>query len=117
MTQPSSQPRPSTPAPTPTELRRLDDGRIEIGWSDGLRRVHTPQELRDACPCATCRERRAAEPQEPPVLRVLSREETEPLTVTGMKPVGQYAYSIDFSDGHGTGIYLFDYLRELGHDA
>jgi DUF971 family protein len=31
-----------------------------------------------------------------------------------MKPVGQYAYAISFSDGHETGIYLFDYLHDLG---
>jgi DUF971 family protein len=108
---------PSTPAPMPTSLRRLEDGRIEIAWSDGVCRVHSPQELRNACPCATCRERRTAEPQQQSMLRVLSLEETEPLLVTGMKPVGQYAYSIDFSDGHGTGIYLFEYLRELGREG
>ena len=31
-----------------------------------------------------------------------------------MKPVGNYAYSIDFSDGHDTGIYALERLRELG---
>ena len=30
--------------------------------------------------------------------------EARPLTIQGMKPVGNYAYSIDFSDGHGSGI-------------
>ena len=34
-----------------------------------------------------------------------------------MKPVGSYAYSIDFSDGHNTGIYTLESLREMGHDA
>jgi DUF971 family protein len=28
--------------------------------------------------------------------------------------VGSYAYSIDFSDGHNTGIYTLESLRELG---
>ena len=36
------------------------------------------------------------------------------LAVTGMQPVGQYAYSIEFSDGHSSGIYTLEYLRELG---
>jgi DUF971 family protein len=27
--------------------------------------------------------------------------------------VGQYAYGIAFSDGHSSGIYTLDYLREL----
>jgi DUF971 family protein len=31
-----------------------------------------------------------------------------------MEPVGHYAYSIQFSDGHNTGIYTLDLLRSLG---
>jgi DUF971 family protein len=27
--------------------------------------------------------------------------------------VGNYAISIAFSDGHGTGIYRYDFLRQL----
>jgi DUF971 family protein len=34
-----------------------------------------------------------------------------------MKPVGNYAYSIDFSDGHDTGIYTLESLRQLGHPS
>lgn len=106
----------SAAAPIPSALRRLEDGSIEISWHDGSRHQHTPRQLRDACPCATCREKRSAAP-ETPILPVLSPEETRPLAVTGMKPVGQYAYAISFSDGHETGIYLFDYLHDLGRDA
>lgn len=115
MAPPDDTPTAAGPA-HPTALRRLGDGSIEITWNDGVRRVHSPRQLRDACPCATCREKRDAGP---PVslLPVLSPEETRPLTVTGMKPIGHYAYSIGFSDGHETGIYLFDYLRELGRQA
>lgn len=43
------------------------------------------------------------------------RRATEPLRIAAMKPVGNYAYSIDFSDGHDTGIYTLETLRELGH--
>jgi DUF971 family protein len=41
-------------------------------------------------------------------------DELRSLTLSGMEPVGNYAYSIAFSDGHNTGIYTFDLLRELG---
>jgi len=101
----------------PRSIRRLDDprspGAIEIAWSDGATSVYTPRLLRDACPCATCREKRV-EPARPNPLTVLAPEELAPLTISGMKPVGQYAYSIEFSDGHSSGIYTLDYLRELG---
>lgn len=35
------------------------------------------------------------------------------VTVTGWVPVGAYAIQFRFSDGHNTGIYSFDYLREI----
>ena len=53
--------------------------------------------LRKACPCATCREKRAAPPSLPADLPVLSLAEARPLAILGMKPVGNYAYSIAFS--------------------
>ena len=34
--------------------------------------------------------------------------------VLGWEQVGNYAIRFDFSDGHGTGLYTFDYLRKLG---
>lgn len=98
--------------PVPQALRRLDDGRVEIAWSDGVRVAYTPRLLRDACPCATCREKRV-EPAAKPLLQVLAPQEIAPLSIAGMKPVGQYAYSIEFSDGHSSGIYTLEYLREL----
>ena len=104
------------PPPVPTAIRRAMDAAtgnaIEIDWSDGATARYTAKLLRDACPCATCREKRAAPP--PTVgLTVLRPEELVPLAVTGMRPVGQYAYSIAFTDGHDTGIYTLEYLREL----
>jgi DUF971 family protein len=33
--------------------------------------------------------------------------------VTGWEIVGNYAVRFDFSDGHRSGIYSFDYLRAL----
>lgn len=35
------------------------------------------------------------------------------VTVTGWNPVGGYAIQFTFSDGHNTGLYSFDYLREI----
>ena len=36
-----------------------------------------------------------------------------PLTALGAELVGNYALKIEFSDGHNTGIYSWDYLREI----
>lgn len=37
--------------------------------------------------------------------------------VVDAKPVGRYAVRIVFDDGHESGIYSWDYLRELGTRA
>ena len=77
-------------------------------------REYTFRELREKCPCATCREKRRAPPLPSNMLPVLSAAEIAPLQITSMKPTGNYAYSIEFSDGHDTGIYTLENLREMG---
>ena len=34
--------------------------------------------------------------------------------IARLEPVGNYAVRIVFSDGHDTGLYVWEYLRELG---
>lgn len=36
--------------------------------------------------------------------------------ITGAEPVGNYAIRLIFSDGHGTGLFTWDYLARLGRD-
>ena len=101
----------------PTQLELLDANRLLIDWSDGHKREYTVAELRAACPCASCREKRAAPPAPATLLPVLSAAEARPLSILAMSPVGNYAYSIHFSDGHNTGIYTLELLRGLGREA
>jgi DUF971 family protein len=98
-------------SPLPTKLELVGESELLIAWSDGQQRRYAFRELRDRCPCATCREKHKTPT---PLLPVLSTGEAQPLKVLGMKPVGNYAYSINFSDGHDTGIYSFELLRQLG---
>ncbi len=103
--------------PYPTALGFTPDNRLQITWSDQSRRTYGFRELRDACPCATCREKRNAPPAavtNPMSLPMLSTAELQPMRVVTMQPVGNYAYSIAFSDGHDTGIYTFQLLQGLG---
>ena len=48
---------------------------------------------------------------------MLTPAETQPLRIAGMTPVGNYAYSIAFSDGHDTGIFTLELLQELGREV
>jgi DUF971 family protein len=102
--------------PRPVKLARNAASGLLIEWSDGQQREYSVRELREACPCASCREKRSQPAQPASLLPVLSLSEARPLAITKMEPVGNYAYSVEFSDGHSTGIYTLDLLRQLGHE-
>jgi DUF971 family protein len=82
-------------------------------WSDGVSHKIPWRTLRDGCPCATCRKTRT-EPKPTSAFNILKPEEIGPVRATAMVPIGNYAYQIDFSDGHKTGIFSLELLRDLG---
>lgn len=98
----------------PEQLKMVADDCLQIEWSDGEVRQYRVAELRENCPCATCREKRKAPPPPATSLPVISQAETQPLRITKMEPTGRYAYAIHFSDGHNTGLFTLESLRELG---
>ena len=102
-------------ASIPVSIDRDGDATIAIRWSDGSQSTWTAAQLRTACPCASCREKRRGEQEQkttkPTSLPVLSAAEAKPLSIEAMRPVGNYAYSIAFSDGHSSGVFLFEMLR------
>lgn len=96
----------------PIRLKNDGDG-LAIDWSDGLSARINWRTLRQACPCANCREERQAPPDP---FRILSAKElSRPTDVAplSMAPVGHYAYKIQWNDGHDAGIYTIENLREL----
>ncbi len=99
----------------PVELGKSDDRQLMIRWSDGQQQQIPFRVLRDTCPCASCRTDREEEPSVQPAgsLPILTEAQARPLDIAAMKPVGNYAYNIRFSDGHSTGIFTFELLRGL----
>lgn len=96
----------------PTELKITAENHLCITWDDGSQREYSVRELRDHCPCATCREQKRSTSDD--LLPVLSSAELQPLRILDMRPVGNYAYAIKFSDGHDTGIFQLTLLGQLG---
>lgn len=96
-----------TAAITPTRIAQKGPRGLAITWSDGLESLYDVRALRLACACATCIDEwsgdRRLDPDAVP-------EDVQPRRI---RPVGRYAIQIDWSDGHDTGIYPFDRLREL----
>lgn len=91
-----------------------DAAAVRLEWSDGLAATLPWRLLRDRCPCASCRAK-LAEPAS--LLPVLRPEEMQPIRATSMQPVGNYAYSIAFSDGHNSGIYTVESLYALSRNV
>ena len=102
---------------TPTRLDLKRDKQLEIDWSDGSKSIYPLALLRSLCPCATCREHREKEAQKKTLLKILPGNYTGEIRVVNASLVGNYALQIDWSDNHDTGIYSWEYLREIAPKA
>src|SRR5207248_8960722 len=99
---------------TPIALNLKRDEKLEVKWSDGQVCVYPIALLRTMCPCAACRTVREGEGQKnKSSLAILPGNFSTPITARSAHLVGNYALQIEWSDGHDSGIYSFDYLREI----
>jgi DUF971 family protein len=93
----------------PTNIRALQaDQILELTWPDNRvdrLRYHL---LRSECPCAACRNEWTGE-------RMLDPASIRPdLKVETLQPVGTYAIQLGWNDGHSSGLFSWETLRELG---
>lgn len=80
-----------------------------ILWDDKKTMHYNPRKLRLACPCAACKDEMTGE-------QILQDADVaQNVTVSEARPVGRYGLNLVFSDGHSSGIYVFELLRSLGH--
>jgi ATP-binding protein involved in chromosome partitioning len=91
--------------PMPDEIVGLLRSTITIKWADGHETKFKSRDLRLACRCALCVEETSGRPLLEPTTV------PENVRAKGIELVGQYAISIDWSDGHSSGIYNFRDLR------
>ena len=96
-----------TPAVRPERVHILPNGELGIVWEDGRESYLAGHPLRCACPCATCVDEMSG--------RKVLQDDKVPGDVRPLKvhAVGNYGLSIEWSDGHSTGIYTFSSLREV----
>jgi DUF971 family protein len=93
---------------------------VDITWSDAHQSHYDFAYLRENCPCATCNDERGkkasfpASPAGAPAAGAAALPMFKPkLKARSAQVVGNYAIRIDFTDGHTTGIYSYDYLRTI----
>jgi ATP-binding protein involved in chromosome partitioning len=93
----------------PTEVKG-DGEHIIVVWEDGLTSKYRFKDLRFRCPCAVCVDEMTGERR---ITQQSVRDDVKPQDV---KQVGRYAIQIQWSDGHGSGIYSYNYLRDLAEE-
>ncbi|MEX0776781.1 MAG: DUF971 domain-containing protein [Phycisphaeraceae bacterium] len=104
-------------AQTSNRPRHLDlkkDKGLTVTWQDGSTTFYPIAYLRRMSPSADMRELRKEMAQNPlTVLPAGMGQSSQPLTATKIEMVGHYAVKITFSDGHDTGLYSWEYLRQI----
>jgi len=93
----------------PTELKLdKDKSVLTVSFDDGAQFALPAELLRVLSPSAEVQghspEQRVTVPGK------------ENVCIQKLEPVGTYAVRITFDDGHNTGLYIWDYLRDLGEN-
>ncbi len=82
-----------------------------IEWNDGKECRYPFAGLRAVCPCAECQGGHD-NMGKPADKLLLYTAENPDLNMEKIEPVGSYAVTILWSDGHWQGIYSWQYLHE-----
>jgi DUF971 family protein len=94
----------------PASVQVLGD-QLVIVWDDGHESYYSLEDVRRACPCASC----SGEPDlfgriAKGPMQVYRRESFE---LHNIERVGNYALQPNWADGHNYGIWTFERLREV----
>ncbi len=95
---------------SPANIQLIGD-EVAIAWDDGAESYFLAERLRAASPSAETQGERDVLGNQ---YGGDSPRSFAGVRVTGWERVGNYAIRFDFSDGHRTGLYAYDYLRKLG---
>lgn len=92
-------------AAVPLEIGRANQHDVKIRWQDGSETVWLARDLRLACPCAACIDEMTGE------RRLVVSSVPQNVIPLKIETIGRYAITVHWSDGHNTGIYPFELLR------
>ncbi|GIW88465.1 MAG: hypothetical protein KatS3mg108_2789 [Isosphaeraceae bacterium] len=92
----------------PVHVRAIQAEQVlELGWEGGPVERVPYRHLRANCPCASCKDEWTGERiLDPATIRA-------DLKLEGMEAVGNYAVRLVWNDGHGSGLFTWETLREL----
>ncbi len=96
---------------SPLKIKIRENKSLFIKWDDESESEIELKKLREFCPCATCLAER--ENQSVKFIPIFNENQ---ITIANINIVGNYAISVDWKDGHNTGIYEFTFLKNLAGD-
>ena len=96
----------------PATIEVVRDEGVTIAFSDGHVARFDLQSLRQGCPCATCRGLRDRGEQAWP-----RPGSPTPLRIENAALHGAWGLTIEWNDGHATGIFAFEWLRRWHEDG
>jgi DUF971 family protein len=96
------------------DIQQIGD-EIAMKWDDGVESYVGVRALRESCPCAGCK-------GETDVMGNVYKNPARPLSPEAFRlvriaRVGGYAVQPVWGDGHATGLFSFEYLRQLAGSA
>lgn len=95
------------------ESIKLNKNRLEIEWNDKQKISIGLEYLRNQCPCADCKGEQILTTPMRPVKR--TADNPEMYKIKDIQLMGNYGIKIFWGDGHNTGVYNWEYLKELAN--
>jgi len=90
----------------PPKVEMLDN-KVKFVWQDGSESVVGLKKLRYSCQCASCIDEFTGE-------QILKESSiNDDISVKEIFPLGNYAVSVQWSDGHSSSIYPYEQLKTL----
>src|SRR5215468_8503630 len=98
----------------PVDIQQIGE-ELAIKWDDGSESFLSLEKLRRHCPCAGCKGERD-------IMGNLYKGPERPLVATSFQlrslaKIGTYGVQPAWADGHDTGIFSFEYLKEVAREV
>ncbi len=95
----------------PIKIDRPKPYLLRAEWADGKITMMTLEMFRRECPCAYCKGEKVGSKVYSHPVEV--KDEPGAFELEYLKPIGNYALAVKWNNGHDTGIYTWDYFREI----
>ena len=97
------------------QFKKYEDGpdgyaTYHLKFNDGSDFIVSSVVLRNNCPCAACKGEEVLLHKYEPVKNQIGENG---FRLENVQTVGNYAILLSWKDGHNTGIYTWDYLKEI----